>query len=131
MAPVDQRRYHRDDLRDMPGGPGFKVGRQHAEGRGVPVHFLDEAFGQRGDRFIILPGAGDDLVVNVGDISDIKHLQPPAFEITADHVEHDHDPRVADMAEIIDRHAADVHLDLAGDDGFERFLLPAQAVINF
>ena len=131
MAPLDQRGYHRDDLGDMPAGPGFKVRRQHPEGRGVPIHFLDKTFGQRGDRFIIPPGAVDDLVVNIGDISDIKHLQAPAFEITADHVEHHHDPRVPDVTKIIDRHAADIHAYLAGDDGLERFLLPAQAVIDF
>ena len=56
-------------------------------------------------------GRGVDLVVDVGDVADIAHVVR-AIELAqqpVEHVEDDHRPRIADMGEVVDRRAADIH----------------------
>ncbi len=58
-----------------------------------------------------LGGAGVDLVVHVGDVADIGDMGV-AIEMAQQpeqHVEHDYRPRIADMGEVANRRAADIH----------------------
>ena len=121
---------HVEHLRHVLGGLGFKVGADHAQRLGVLVHGGDEASGQLADALAIFGGAFDDLVVNISDIAHISHLHAAFTQPSCDNVKDHHDPRVADMAEVIDGHAAHVHAHLTRNDRAEGFLLAGQAVVK-
>ena len=62
-------------LRHVIGGARIVVGTLDAQRIGVAVHLLDHARGQRADGFTVLHRAPDDLVVDVGDVADIRDAQ--------------------------------------------------------
>jgi hypothetical protein len=98
---------------------GSKSGRQDAQRGRIFVHRLDEAAGQLAHRLAVLDGALDDLVVDVGDVADVLDLVARSLEPAVDDVEGHHHPGVTDVAVIVDRHPAHVHIDLAGLEGNE------------
>ena len=51
----------------------------------------------------------DDLVVHVGEVLDEFNLVAAELQIAPDHIEHERTPRMADMAVVVDRYAADIH----------------------
>ncbi|MCY1234348.1 hypothetical protein D9M72_469290 [compost metagenome] len=106
------------------------VGTDHAQRGGVFVHVLDEARGQRADGLAILGGAADDLVVDIRDVLHICHLVAGGTQPAMHHVEHHHHARVANVAVVVHRHAADIHADLAGFDGHEWLLLTRERVVD-
>ncbi|CAM5223283.1 hypothetical protein CDEF62S_04092 [Castellaniella defragrans] len=122
-----------DDLqhaRHMLRGAGFGIGRLHPQGALVGMHGGDEEFGQRANRHAALHRAADDLVVDVGDVAHILHLiarspQPALHDIEA----HQH-ARMAQVAEVIDRHAADIHAHHAWPNRLERRFLASQGVVD-
>lgn len=65
-------------------------------------------------------GAGDDLVLDVCDVLDIRDLVAPPGEVTSDHVEGDRRPAVPDMGTRLHGRPADVHAHLARLARFER-----------
>jgi hypothetical protein len=82
--------------------------------------------------FAVVMGTLDDLVVDVGDIADIGDLvgAVDALQGAVDHIEHHQDPGMAQMAVVVDGHAADIHAHVVGVDGAEGLFLLAQAVID-
>jgi len=58
----------------------------------------------------------DNLVIDVGKVRDVIDLPALVFKIAAHGIENDHRTRIADMDEVIDRRAADIHADLSGLD---------------
>ena len=75
-------------------------------------------------------GAIDDLVVHVRKVFHEGDRQTAVLEIPADHVEDQRAARVAEMAFVVDGHAADVHLDLAGLERLEGLLFPGQRIVD-
>ena len=51
----------------------------------------------------------DDLVVDVGDVGDVVHVEPGEDQVAAQDVEDQVGPAVADVGQVIDRRPADVH----------------------
>jgi hypothetical protein len=112
------------------GGARFVARRQDAECCRILVHGSDKAPGQRIDGLAVLFGATDDLVVDVGDVADIGHLEAGTAQVAVDHVEHHQHARVPEMAKVVDGHAADVHPHLAGLEWGEGRLAACQAVVD-
>ena len=70
--------------------------------------------GHVGDAPVLLVGPGDDPVVDVGDVGDVAHLETGEFEVAAEDVEGQGEPAVADVGDVVDGEATDVHRDVAG-----------------
>ncbi len=87
----------------------------NAQGIGVLVQGLDHAVGQRAYGFAVLDCAPDDLVVNIGDIAHIGHLETTGFEPSLHDVKRNHGARMPQVAEVVHGHAADVHAHMAWD----------------
>jgi len=119
---------HLEHLRHELGRARLVVGLFHPERGRVLVHGADEARGQLADRLATLGGAADDLVVDVRDVPHISDAVAACAQPAAHYVEHHQHARVAEMAVVVDGHAADVHARLAGALGDEVLLGPAEAV---
>src|SRR3989344_4327124 len=130
VAALEQRLDHAPDLRHV-GGRARLVARFHdAQLCRVLVHGPDEARAERRDVFVVLPHELDDLVVNVGDVADVRDLEPARAQIAHRHVEHHHHARVPQVAVVVHRHAADIHADPAGDDRDKRLFFLRQDVVD-
>ena len=75
-----------------------------------------------------LLGALDDLVVDVGEVADERHLVAEEAQVAVDDVEDDQRARVADVRAVVDGDAADVHADLAGCSGTKSSSLPVRVL---
>ena len=130
MARRDQLLDDGDHLSDMVGGARADIGRQVAQRRHVFLIDARGLFGQLPNRDAAFGGARVDLVVHVGDVA---HIGDMALAIgvaqqAEQHVEHDHGPRIADMGEVVDRGAADIHPHVLRIDGRENVLGLGQGV---
>ena len=132
--PLDQR----DHLGDMRGRARLEGRLQAAQRVDVLVELPLGPLGHAGDRLVerqvgkIARGARVDLVVDVGDVSDVDDVvraeaQP---QQTKQHVEDDDRTRVADMGEVVDRRAADVHAHRGRIERFEILLRPRQRIVK-
>ena len=95
----------------MFGGARLMRGRQAAQRCHIFVIDARGFFRQLADGDAALGGARVDLVVHVGDVAHIgdMRLAINVAQQPEQHVEHDHGPRIADMGEVVDRRAADIH----------------------
>jgi hypothetical protein len=107
-----------------------EIGRQDAQRGRILVHRLDEAGRERRHGFIVLDGAPDDLVVDVRDVADVFDLVARCLEPAVDDVERHHHPGMTDVAVIVNRHPAHVHVDLAGLEGNEYLLVTRERVVD-
>lgn len=101
----------------------------YAQRIGVLVQGLDHAVGQRAYGFAVFDGAFDDLVVNVRDIAHVGDLQATCFQPALDHVKRHHGARVTQVAQVVNRHAAYIHADLAWNQGRKIFYFTRQRVV--
>ncbi len=85
-----------------------------------------KAIGQRLDGLAVLGGAMDDLVVDVRDVSDEDHLVAAVLQVTAHDIERDLGARMTDVAEVINRIAANIHAHDTRLVRVERFLATGQ-----
>ncbi len=129
---LDQGLDHRHDLADVSGRARFLVRRQHAQRHRIFVHLIDKALRQRADRHVIFICALDDLVVDVGDVAHVGHLLIAVnlTQVARDHVEHHHHARVADVAEVVYRHAAHIHADIVRINRCEGFFFAREIIVN-
>ena len=130
IALGDQGLDHGDDIVDMAGRPGLLVRRQHREARLVLVHRLDHALGERGDALAVLVGPAQDLVVDIGDVAHIGDIKAAMAQVASDDVEGHHHPGMAQVAVVVDGHAAHVHAHPARLEGREGFLAASQRVVD-
>ena len=123
-----QRPDHRQHLGDVVGGARF-VGRTLDPQRiGVLMERIDHAIGQGTNAFAVFHGTPDDLVVDVGDVAYIVDGIAAGPEPALHHVERDHGTRMAQMTEVVDGHAANVHADPTGLQGGKVLYLTRQCV---
>ena len=117
VAGFDQPLDERTHLGDVLGRARLDRRRQAAQRGDIFVELPVGRFGDLADGLVqrqrrkFLSGARIDLVVDVGDVADVCDMLG-AVEMPQQpeqHVEDDHWPRVADMGEVIDRRAADIH----------------------
>ena len=128
MAPGDQPLDHRHHLHDIFRRAGFMRGRQGTQSPHIGVIPADGLIRQSADdgvqiagiaRFLHLPGAGVDLVIDIGEIAHIGDVIG-AINMAQEpeqHVEHHHGPRIAQMRAVIDGGAADIHPHIRRIDG--------------
>ena len=111
VAGVHQPADGLDDGADFLGGPRVDVCAADVQ----RVHGLEEVFnellGQLGRFDALLLGPLDYLVVHVGEVLDVVHLEAQMLQIPAQHVEGDVAEGVADVGGGVGGDAADVHLD--------------------
>ncbi len=115
---------------DVGGSARLVVGRFDAERGEVLVHGADEARGQGVDRLAVLLRAADDLVVDIRDIAHVGDAVAAGAQPAPHHVERHHHPGVAEVAVVVDGHAADVHANFARTQRNEFLLGAAEAVVD-
>ncbi len=86
--------------------------------------------GEAADALAVFNRALDNLVINVGDIAHIGHVETKMPQIPHHGIEHHHDPRMTDVTIVIDRHTTHIEPDLAGYDRGECLFLAGKAVID-
>ena len=126
--PLDQR----DHLRDVSGRARLDIRRQCAERRHVGVKLSSGPRRQGVDRLAAFPCGGDDLVLDVGDIADIADMRGAVgmAQHAVEQIEGDDGPAIADMRQIVDRRAADIHPDLLAIERLERLLAAGQRIVQ-
>ena len=127
LQPPDQFEH----LRDVCRRPRFMIRFFHSQGGGVLVHAADEALRQFADAFLVVEGALDDLVVNIGNVPDVVDLQSTRAQPALHHVEHHQNTGMTEMAVIVNCHPTDIHADAARGDGYEVLLFSGQRVVDF
>ena len=88
------------------GGAGHAVGPQDPQGIHVLMEGLDVALAHGRHRGVLLIGAFEDLVVDVGEVLNEGHLEAPPDQISPQHIPVDVAAGMAQVAEVIDRDAA-------------------------
>ena len=76
------------------------------------MHGIDHAVCEGTNGFAVFYGTLDDLVVNVGDVANVRDLVATGLEPALDHIKGDIGTSVPHMAQVIDGHAANVHADM-------------------
>ena len=130
FAFLNQRFDHGNHLRDVFRSLGFKVGAQHAQRVGIFVHGGDKTRGQLADGLAVFSGAGDDFVVDVGDVAHISERITAFAQPAGNHVKYHHHAGMAEMAVVVNSHAAHVHAHVGGVDGGEGFFLAGEGVVE-
>ena len=137
-AALDQPLDHGAHLVDVLGGARLEGRLQAAERLHIGLELRVGLFGDLADRLverqvgIVARRARVDLVVDVGDVADIGDVLG-AIEMAQQpeqHVEDDDRPRIADMGEVVDRRAADIHAHVGRIDRDEILLRPRQRVVE-
>jgi len=130
VAAGDQALDQPDHLGDVEGRAGLDIGGQRAERRHILMEVTGRAGGEAGDRLARFGGAGDDLVIDIGDVADIGHAGEKAPQQPHQRVEHHHGPGIAEMGEVIDGGTADIDADMRGIEGDEELPPPCHAVVE-
>ena len=121
---------HRQHLRHEVRRPGFVRRRFDTQGTDVLTHRGDHFIGELPYGDAALDRAPDDLVLDVGDVAHVGHPPAARTQPAIHHVERHHHARVAHVAEVVDRHAADIHPHMTGLDGAERLEAPRQGIVD-
>ena len=109
-----ERANHAEHLGHVVSRAGLVLGALNPKGVSVLVQRIDHAIGQAADGFAVFKGTFDDLVVDIGHVAHISNLVATGLEPALHHVKGDHRAGMAQMAQVIDRHATDVHAHMAG-----------------
>ena len=110
-------------------GARLMIGFLHPEGGRVLVHVGDVARGQFAYGLAVFNGTANDLVVDVGDIAHVGEFKSACAQPALHHVEYHHDARMAQVAVIVDGHAAYVHAHPARLDRDEILLATGKRVV--
>ena len=110
-VPLEQLLDELDDLRDRLGRARLEVGPPEAEVARVLEEPLRRPLGQLAARDSLLRGLGVDLVVDVGDVVDERHVVARLAQPVAEPHAEDERPRVADVDALVHGRPADVHAD--------------------
>ena len=94
------------------------------------MHCRDVAVGQLLNAFAALVSAGDDFVINIRNITDVFHLIALRPEPAIDHIEYHHHTGVAQVTEVVNGHATDVHAHLPRMNRLQRGFFAGQGVID-
>ena len=138
MALGDQHADHRDHLVDEFRGAGLGGGFEAAQGFHIGLELVGGFFGDAADGLVqrqfgkIPQRPCVDLVIHVGDVAHVGDVFRPIemAEQPEQHVKDDDGAGIADMGEIIDRGAADIHAHVRRIEGFEVLLLAGERVIK-
>ena len=123
---TDQGQHLRHEL----GGTRLVGGALNAQRVGVLVQGHDHAVRQGANGLAVFNRTADDLVVDIGDVAHIGDLQATGFEPALHHVKRHHRPGMAQMAEVINRHPADIHADMPRHKWRKILYCTRQRVVN-
>ena len=131
IAFVDEGLDHVDDFIHVFRYAGILVGPADVE----LVHDVevrcDIAVGNGIPRDAFAVGSVDDLIVDVGEVLDVRDFIAQVFQIALDDVPRDERTGIAHVGMVVRRNAADIHLDLARRNGHEDFFFTGQCIIYF
>ncbi len=135
LGPVGQalafeRTDEREHLRHVFGRARLDIRRLNAELGDVSVHRCDHLVGQRADRDTAIQCTADDLVVDVGDVAHILDFVAAGAQPALHHVKRHHHAGMADVAQVVDGHAADVHAHMARFDRGKLFQGTRERVVD-
>ena len=119
-----------EHLRDEVRCTRFVRRRQATQGDHVVLHSLTEFGRQLITRDLTFGSTTNDLVINVSDVTNERHLKTAGFQPATDDVKRNESTTVTDVRVVIDRHATDVHLDFVFSQGLKRGLLARQSRIK-
>jgi hypothetical protein len=94
---------------DVLGRPGVVLGRFNPQRAQIVEEGRRELRGELRDRHPPRMRLGDDLVVHVGEVHDLRHRVATALEHAPQLVLEEERPEVADMGVIVDGRAAGIH----------------------
>ena len=126
----DQRLREVDDLVDVLGAAGEVVDGVDAQGIDIAKVVGRHLLGQGGHRDPAGIGLVDQLVVNVGDVHDERHVVARVGQVAFDGVEDHRADHVPDVAWLIDGGAAQIDSNLAGLDRLERFFRTGKSAVE-
>ena len=121
---------HGNHLRDVFRRLRLDIGTQYVQSIGIFVHGLDETRSQFADGLAVFSRAGDDFVVDVGDIAHISERITALAQPAGNHVEHNHHAGMTQVAIVVNGHTANVHTHVFGVDGGEGFFLAGKGVVD-
>jgi hypothetical protein len=131
VAAVDEGLDHRDLLRDVLHRARLDMGRQETEGLAVGMELVGPGLREGAERLAGGLGPADGLVVDVGDVADVLHLQAGDLEGAAQDVLDGERAEIADVGRSVDRRPAAVHaIDIAAGLREQRPLLAGHGVMQ-
>ncbi len=110
------------------GGPGGAVRRQDVQGRHVDGEGVDVALAHLFHRAAFFCGPVEDLVVDIGEVLNERHLPAAPDQIAAQHIPDDVTPGMAQVAEVVDRDPAAVDGHPPWLQRFEVLKLPGEGI---
>ena len=119
-----------DDLGDVVRGAGFRIGALHAQAVHIFVKGVNIGLGHFAPVALFFLGTVDNFVVHIGEVAYKQHLEPQVAQMAGQHVKDQGGAGVADVAVVVGRDAADVHLHLAGAHRHKRFFFSTQRVVD-
>src|SRR5581483_1382069 len=96
----------------------------------ILIDGCDHPIGEFADGLALLRGALDDFVVDIGDVSHVRHVVTPIAEVPIYDIEHGHHTGMTDMQVVVHGHAADIHPDVTRPDRLELLFFPGEGVVN-
>ena len=131
MAAIDERLDHRDLLGDVLDRAGLDMRGQKSESLAVGMKLIGPLLSEVAERLANCLGSADRLVVDVGDIADVLHLETRDLEGAAQDVLDGERAEIADMGRTIDRRTAAIHaIDVTAGLREQRPLLAGHGVMQ-
>ena len=109
-------------LRHVLGRTRLRIGHRQSERCKILVHVADESLGQLADGFAVFGGAPDDLVLDIGDVANVRDIQPDHAHPALRHVHRHEQACVPQVAVVVHGHPAHVQADAAGHDRLQGLL---------
>jgi hypothetical protein len=110
--------------------PRLGGGWLHPKHGGIRFHRFDEPLRQYLDGLAILVRAPDDFIVDVRYVAYIGNVETARPQPALHHIENYQHSSVAQMAIVINRHAANVHFDRAGLYGNKLLFFPGERIVD-
>jgi hypothetical protein len=118
VAAVDERPDHGDLLRDVLDRAGLDLRDEQPEGRAIGVELVGPALGESRQGHLRRHRPADRLVVHVGEVADMLHLEAVDLERATEDVLQEEGPEVADVGRAVHGRTAAIHAE-GGAAGLE------------
>src|SRR5690606_2370973 len=119
-----------EHVADMLCGTRLVIWRLHPQGPLVGVHGVDEERGHFTQTLAGFDRAANNLVVDIGDVAHIGDPIPRSAQPALNDIETDQHTGMAQMAEVVHRHAANIHADMPRLYGAQGFLATREGIVD-
>jgi hypothetical protein len=130
MALIDQQLDYLNHFWDMIGGTRFHVGRQKAQGLHIFVKSATCSLCHLIDRLTGFVRSGDDLVLNIGDISDTRNPRKLMAQYAIEKIEYDERTRIANVSVVVNSRTTYVHAYVFGIERLKTLLPTRRRVVQ-